>query len=218
MEKLIAGIHRFRKQYWSANRELFERLARHGQSPETLFITCCDSRVDPVVITHAQPGDLFIVKNVGNFVPPYSANPLDGTGVAAAVEYAVVHLKVGDIIVCGHSDCGAMKALYKDRSHHADTPHIGEWLKNGDRTMRVVTANYPHLSREERLEITSEENVLVQMENLKTYPVVKEAAREGTLHVHAWYFDIGTGRVYSYSPEREQFEPIRYEAEETLRG
>jgi carbonic anhydrase len=210
MQKLIEGIHRFRNQYWSENRELFERLAEHGQSPEALFITCCDSRVDPVVITHGKPGDLFIVKNMGNFVPPYSENPLEGTGVAAAVEYAVVHLHVRDIVVCGHSDCGAMKALYKDRAHYAGTPHIGEWLKYGDRTMRVVTANYPELSREERLEITSEENVLIQIENLRTYPVVREAAREGKLHVHAWYFDIGTGRVYSYSPVKEQYEPVGF--------
>jgi carbonic anhydrase len=166
--------------------------------------------VDPAVIIHGKPGDLFIVKNMGNFVPPYSENPLEGTGVAAAVEYAVVHLHVRDIIVCGHSDCGAIKALYKDRSHYAATPHIGEWLKYGDRTMRVVTANYPELSREERLEITSEENVLVQIENLRTYPVVREAALEGKLHVHAWFFDIGAGRVYSYSPAREQFEPVGY--------
>lgn len=213
MRKLIAGIHRFRSRYWSANRELFERLAEHGQSPEALFITCCDSRVDPTVIVHGRPGDLFIVKNMGNFVPPYSENPLDGTGVAAAVEYAVEHLRVRDIVVCGHSDCGAMKALYKDRSHYADTPHIGQWLSNGDRTMRVVTASYPELTREERLEITSEENVLVQMENLRTYPVVRKAAGEGRLHVHAWYFEIRTGRVYAYSPEKEQFEPIRFDGE-----
>jgi folate-binding protein YgfZ len=98
-------------------------------------------------------------------------------------------------------------------SHYAGTPHIGQWLKNGDRTMRVVTACYPELSREERLEITSEENVLVQMENLRTYPVVLSAAKEGRLHVHAWFFEIRTGCVYRYSPEKEQYEPIRDEGE-----
>lgn len=211
MRKLLAGIHRFHKQYWSENRELFERLAAHGQAPEALFITCCDSRVVANVITHSRPGDLFIVKNMGNFVPPFSEDPLDGTGVAAAVEYAVEHLRVKDIIVCGHSDCGAIKALYKDRAHYAGTPHIGQWLKNGDRTMAIVTANYPHLTREERLEITSEENVLVQLENLRTYPVVMTAAREGRIHVHAWFFEIGTGRVYAYAPERGQYEPILFE-------
>ena len=213
MHKLIAGVHRFRKKYRSEHWELFRRLADHGQSPEALFITCCDSRVDPVVITHGQPGDLFIVKNMGNFVPPYSENPLEATGVAAAVEYAVEHLHVRDIIVCGHSDCGAMKALYVDRSHFSATPHIGAWLKHGDRTVEVVGKNYPDRSPEERLTITSEENVLVQVENLRTYPVVQKATREGKLHVHAWFFEIGGGQVYTYHPEKEQFEPIREETE-----
>jgi carbonic anhydrase len=211
MQKLIAGIHHFQKEYWSANRELYRRLAEHGQFPEALFITCSDARVTPMTITHTQPGDLFVVRNMGNFIPPYSENPPEGTGVAAAVEYAVEHLEVRDIVVCGHSDCGAMKALYKERDHYAATPHIGPWLRHGDRTMEVVTANYPELSREERYEITAKENVLLQMENLRTYPVVRKAAREGRLHVHAWYFEIGTGTVLRYSPEREQFEPIREE-------
>jgi carbonic anhydrase len=211
MEKLISGVHRFRKQYWSENKDLFRRLAEHGQFPEALFITCCDSRVIPTVITHSHPGDLFILRNIGNFVPPYSESPLDGTGAAASIEYAVEHLKVRDIIVCGHSDCGAMKALYKDRSTFAGTPHIGEWLRNGERTLEVVAANYPELSTEEQLAVTSEENVLVQMENLRTYPVVQKAAREGRLHVHAWFFEIGTGSVFRYSPEKGQYEPIRYE-------
>ena len=208
MQKLIAGIHRFRKQYWSANKELFRRLAEHGQFPEVLFITCSDARVDPVTITDVKPGDLFIFRNIGNFVPPDSENLLEGTGVAAAVEYAVEHRKVRDIVVLGHSDCGAIKALYEERDHFAATPHIGPWLRHGDRTMAVVTANYPGLSREERYGITAKENVLLQMENLRTYPVVRKAAREGRLHVHAWYFEIGTGTIFRYSPEKEQFEPI----------
>lgn len=212
MEKLISGIHRFRKEYWSENRELFERLAEHGQSPEALFLTCCDSRVIPTVITHGQPGDLFIVKNMGNFVPPYTENPLDGSGVAAAIEYAVEHLRVRDLIVCGHSDCGAIKALYKDRSAFASTPHIAEWLRNGERTVEVVAANYPGKTPEEKLAITSEENVLVQMENLRTYPVVMNAVREGRLHVHAWFFEIGAGAVHAYDPEKGQYEPIAYES------
>ena len=211
MEKLISGIHRFRTQYWSDNKELFQRLAEHGQSPEALFITCCDSRVIPTMITHSQPGDLFVLRNIGNFVPPYSENPLDGTGVAAAVEYSVEHLRVRDIIICGHSDCGAMKALYKNRTLFAETPHIAEWLKNGDRTLEVVSASYPGLSDGEKLAVISEENVLVQMENLRTYPVVQRAAREGRLHVHAWFFEIGTAEVHAYNPEQGQYEPIRYE-------
>ncbi len=213
MRNLIAGIHRFHERYWSANRELYRRLAEHGQFPEALFITCCDSRVDPLTITHGKPGDLFIVRNIGNFVPPYSENRLDGSGVAAAVEYAVACLGVRDIIVCGHSDCGALKALYGERSNLSETPHLSEWLSHGDRTMAVVEANYPDRTREERYEITAGENVLLQTENLWTYPVLRKAAREGRLHIHAWYFEIGTGTVFRYSPEKERYEPIREEGE-----
>ncbi len=117
-------------------------------------------------------------------------------------------LQVKDIIVCGHSDCGAMKALYNDRSHYAETPHICEWLKQGDRTLSVVAKNYPDRSPAERLMITSAENVLVQVENLRTYPVVKKAVREGKLHVHAWFFEIGEGQVHAYDPAKEQYEPV----------
>jgi len=208
MRKLIAGIHRFQKQYWSESRELYRRLAEHGQFPEALFITCCDSRVAPLTITHGQPGDLFILRNIGNFVPPYSENSLDDSGVAAAVEYAVEHVAVRDIIVCSHSDCGAMKALWEERGKFSATPNIVRWLRHGDRTMAVVAANYPELTQEERHEITAKENVLLQIENLRTYPVVMKAAREGRLHVHAWYYAIGTGTIFRYSPEKEQFEPI----------
>lgn len=211
MEKLISGIHRFRTQYWRDYRDLFRRLAEQGQSPNELFITCCDSRVDPTVFTQKQPGDLFIYRNIGNFVPPYTDGRLEGTGVGAAIEYAVDHLRVRDIIVCGHSDCGAINALYKDREAFAESPHIAEWLKHGDGTLRVMADNYPGKSKEERLAITSVENVLVQMENLRTYPVVQRAAREGRLHVHAWFFEIATAEVHAYNPEKGQYEPIRYE-------
>ena len=214
MEKLITGIHRFRSRYWGGQKDLFQRLAEHGQSPEALFITCCDSRVVPTLITHSQPGELFIYRNIGNFVPPYTENPLDGTGVAAAVEYAVLHLHVRDIVVCGHSDCGAMKALYKDRSHFTEAPHLAEWLRNGERTLEVIAANYAGLTGEKKFAVTAEENVLVQMENLRTYPVVREAAREGRLHVHAWFFEIATGTVFRYSPDKGQYEPVSLSSEE----
>jgi len=209
MRKLIHGIHRFQKQYWSQEKELYQRLAVNGQFPDALFVTCSDSRIAPLRITQGQPGDLFILRNIGNFVPPYSEDRPDVSGAGAAVEYAVQYLEVRDIIICGHSDCGALKALYRDRSRFACMPHVAKWLEHGDRTLEVVRANYPGLSPEDRDEITSRENVLVQMENLRTYPAVKKAAREGRLHVHAWYYDIGSGTICRYDPEREEYEPIR---------
>ena len=213
MKKLISGIHRFRDKYWSEYREVFEHLAEKGQNPDALFVTCCDSRIDPTFITRAKPGDLFVVRNMGNFVPPYREGKADVTGVGAAVEYAVDFLRVKDIVICGHTDCGSMKALYENRASFeaGSTPHIAEWLKLGDRTMKVVAAGYPDLSHEDRLSVAFEENVLVQLENLCTYPVVQRGIAEGRLHVHAWFFHIASGTVYDYNPETEQYEPIRYE-------
>ena len=146
MRKLIAGIHRFQKREWSANRELYRRLAEHGQFPQALFITCSDARVDPVTITHGQPGDLFIHRNIGNFVPPYSEGFMDATGVAATVEYAVEHLAVRDIIVCGHSDCGAMKRSTGSGYFRID-PHIARAVPWGIGDYGGGVGNYPELTR-----------------------------------------------------------------------
>jgi len=211
MRKLIHGIHRFQTKYWSADKELYRRLAEEGQFPDALFITCSDSRIAPLRITQSQPGDLFILRNIGNFVPPYSEERPDTSGVGAAVEFAVEHLQVRDIIVCGHSGCGALEALRSDPSRFSGMPHLAKWLEHGERTLEVLAANYPAVSREDWSEIASQENVLVQMENLRSYPSVRKAAREGLLHVHAWYYEIGTGKIYRYAPEKEEYEPIQKE-------
>ena len=211
MKKLISGIHRFRERYWSEYREVFEHLAAHGQNPDALFITCCDSRIDPTFITRARPGDLFVVRNVGNFVPPCREGNPDVTGVGAAIEYAVDFLRVRDIVICGHTDCGSIRALYdRERYGKGDTPHLAEWLKLGTRTVELVAEAYPGLTHEEREGVAFEENVLVQLENLCTYPAVQRAIGEGRLHVHAWFFHIATGTVYYYDPAREEYVPIRY--------
>lgn len=210
MNRLIKGIHRLSSKESGEIREMFARLARHGQTPETLFITCCDSRLDPILMTGAKPGDLFVVRNMGNFVPAFSTEMPDGTGVAAAVEYAVESLGVGDIVVCGHTDCGSMKALYDpERFVTEHTPHVGEWMKLGDRTQRIVAESYPDLSHDERLEIAFRENVLVQLENLCAYPVVRRGLDAGRLHVHAWFFDIATATIYDYDPATERYVAIR---------
>jgi carbonic anhydrase len=212
VKKLISGIHRFRERYWGEYREVFEHLAAHGQNPDALFITCCDSRIDPNLLTRARPGDLFVVRNVGNFVPPYREGSPDVTGVGAAIEYAVDFLRVRDIVICGHTDCGSIRALYdRERYESGGTPHIAEWLKLGDRTVELVAKAYPGLSHEEREGVAFEENVLIQLENLCTYPVVRRAIDEGRLHAHAWFFHIATGTVYHYDPLREEYVPIRYE-------
>lgn len=208
VEKLYKGIHTFQESYFKREKDFFKQLSEE-QSPEVLFITCADSRVDPNLVTQSKPGELFIVRNVGNIVPPYDAIK-DKNSVAAAIEFAVLGLKVRDVIVCGHSNCGAMQALYKDRGELVNMPHLNEWLQLAEPVRRIVERFYPnaHTSAASRLRITEEENILLQLSNIQTYPFVAQALREGTLHLHGWYYDIGSGGMCSYSPSTDRFERI----------
>jgi carbonic anhydrase len=200
MQKLVAGLHKFQSEVFTSQRKLFERLA-DGQNPETLFITCSDSRVNPNLLTQTGPGDLFILRNAGNIVPPYSAN---SGGEVATIEYAVAALGVRDIIVCGHSGCGAMKAVLEPQQA-SSLPAVGTWLRYADSTRRIIEENYKHLEGEARLTATVEENVLVQLENLRTHPSVAARISKGDLNLHAWVYKIGTGEVFSYDPEQSQY-------------
>lgn len=203
VHELVAGIHHFKKQVFRQHRDLFERLS-HGQTPETLFITCSDSRIDPNLITHTEPGDLFVLRNAGNLVPAYGAT---SGGEVATIEFAVTGLKVRDIVVCGHSHCGAMKGLLKPESLQ-EMPAVAEWLKHAEATRRIVRAKYKTLSAAELLEVTTEENVLTQIENLQTHPAVAVALSEGLLKLHAWVYDIASGDVFAYDEPTEQFVPL----------
>ncbi|HJU83588.1 MAG TPA: carbonic anhydrase [Holophagaceae bacterium] len=203
MQRLVRGLHQFQKQIFSTHRELFERLEK-VQSPETLFITCSDSRIDPNLITQTDPGDLFILRNVGNLVPRYQ----DHIGsAAAAIEFAVSALKVKDIIVCGHSNCGAMQAVLKPDSLEA-LPAMRTWMSHAEETRRLVQENYGHLEGDARLTATVEENVLVQLENLRTHPSVAQALEAGSLRVHGWVYKIQTGEVFAYDADQAQFTPL----------
>src|SRR5262245_17324077 len=170
MHKLIQGIHQFQANVFRPQRELFERLA-DGQRPEVLFITCSDSRINPNLITQTDPGDLFILRNAGNLVPPYGAT---NGGEAATIEFAVVGLGVRDLILCGHSDCGAMKGL-----HHPETlqgmPTMAAWLAHAEATRWITRQRYAGFPDEDLLNVTVQENVLVQLENLRTHPAVAAA-------------------------------------------
>src|SRR5262245_42518317 len=162
MQKLVQGIHHFQANIFRPQRELFERLA-DGQDPDTLFIACSDSRVNPNLITQTEPGELFILRNAGNIVPPYGAA---SGGEEATIEYAVAALDVKDVIVCGHSHCGAMKGLL-DPSGVAEMPAVARWLGHAEATRRIMKEKYRELSNTALLTATVEENVLVQLENLR---------------------------------------------------
>lgn len=203
MERLLKGIHEFQELYFRKEEEFFQRLST-GQSPEVLFITCSDSRIDPNLITRSRPGDLFIVRNVGNIIPPYDTIG-EKSGVAAAIEFAVQGLRVKDIIVCGHSNCGAMEALFKDEKDLKDMPLLKGWLSLSVPVRDAVMKHYGNASRETRQRAAEEENVLFQLHNIHTYPFVNRALDEGCLHLHGWYYNIGTGSIYSYSPSEDVF-------------
>lgn len=207
MQKLVQGVHHFQKNVFRERKELFERLAA-GQQPDALFITCSDSRINPNLITQTEPGELFILRNAGNLVPPYGAA---NGGEGATIEFAVTGIGVQDVIVCGHSHCGAMKGLL-DRSQLRDMPLVERWLGHAEATRRIMLEKYPHLSGQSLLTATVEENVLVQLENLRTYPSVAAGLARGKLKLHGWVYKIETGEVFAFDPDEAQFVPIRERA------
>jgi carbonic anhydrase len=209
VQKLVEGIHQFRANYFAENRSLFENLSSNGQNPETLFITCSDSRVVPTLITSAAPGDLFIVRNVGNIVPAVSRGVIGG--VAAAIEYAVEVLDVENIVVCGHTQCGAIDAIL-DPSRVKHLPFVARWLGESEVIPHLLRDKYAHLTGESRLIAAAEENVLVQLENLRSYPFISSRLEAGTLKVAGWVFKIATAQVFGYDPKLEQFVAFAREA------
>lgn len=203
MHKLISGLHHFQSHVFESQRALFERLAQ-GQSPEALFITCSDSRINPNLLTNTQPGDLFILRNAGNIIPPHGAS---NGGEAATIEFAIVALGVKDLIVCGHSACGAVKGLLHPEELDL-MPSVKSWLTHAEATRRIIEDNYADLSEDDKLNVAIQENVLVQIENLKTLPAVASRLVSGDLRIHGWTYKLHTGEVFGYSQEEGQFLPV----------
>lgn len=202
MRKLISGLHHFQSNMFESRKELFERLAT-GQNPDALFITCSDSRINPNLLTNTEPGDLFILRNAGNIIPAHGC----GGGEAATIEFAVAVLGVRDLIVCGHSACGAIKALLNPSSLNK-LPAVRSWLSHAEATRQIIEDNYSDLDDEEKLNVAIQENVLAQIENLRTLPMVASRLLSGNVHIHGWTYKIQTGEVFSYSLEEGQFLPV----------
>lgn len=204
MQRLVEGVHRFQQNVFSTDEGFYRKLA-DGQHPLALFITCSDSRIDPNLLTQTKPGELFIIRNAGNIVPPYAAA---SSGEGATIEYAVAVLGVQDVIVCGHSHCGAMGALLAPE-HTENLPAVRTWLGHADATARIIKENYAHISdAKERLTATVEENVLVQLENLRTHPTVLAAMGRRQLRLHGWVYRFETGQVFAYNPKAGQFQSV----------
>jgi carbonic anhydrase len=203
MRALIDGIHRFQSGVFGAQKELFSRLAK-GQDPDALFITCSDSRIEPSLMTQTKPGDLFILRNAGNLVPPWGVP----SGEAGTIEYAIESLGINDIIICGHTHCGAVAAIVDPKSMDG-LPAVQQWLSHAEATRRVLRDSYQGVSAEELVKTATQENVLVQIENLRTHPAVMSKLMRGELTLHAWVYDIELGEVYAFDPDKGQFVPVR---------
>jgi carbonic anhydrase len=208
MEQLIAGVHKFQRDEFGNYRSLFRKLSQEGQNPHTLFITCSDSRVLAELITQSKPGDLFVVKNVGNIVPPASVQG-DTNSTAAAIEFAVENLRVSDIVICGHSQCGAISALLGETPVGKNMPHLRDWLRLAEPVLDMMKKDYSHLKTgEDRSLAAAEENVLFGLDNLHSYPCVQNRLMDGSLRLHGWFFKIATAELFAYDPETKQFLPL----------
>ncbi len=208
MQRLIEGVHKFRSGEFGSYRKLFRKLSQEGQNPHTLFITCSDSRVLAELITQSQPGDLFVVKNVGNIVPTASVRG-DTNSTAAAIEFAVESLRVSDIVICGHSQCGAISAMLAPEPVSPTMPHLRDWLNLAAPVLDTLKKNYGHLHEARARETAAaQENVLFGLDNLHSYPCVQDRLMDGKLRLHGWFFKISTAELFAYDPETRQFAPL----------
>lgn len=204
MQKILQGVRHFHDDIFPEQREEFERLAAKQQKPRALFITCSDSRVHPNLITQTDPGDLFLIRNAGNIVPSYGTNT---GGEAATIEYALSVLGIKNIIVCGHSHCGAMKALLHEETYNS-LPAVCNWFAHAESTKRIAREKLAHLSGKELDTRVVEENVLVQLSHLRTHPSVMVGLAKGEIFLHGWYYCIETGEILAFDPIVEEFVAI----------
>lgn len=215
MRRLLQGVRVFQHRVFPERRSHFEELAK-GQAPSTLFITCSDSRIVPELVTQTAPGELFVLRNAGNLVPPWSA---EHTGEAATIEYAVRVLKVSEIVVCGHSHCGAMKGLLNPDSIE-ELPAVKQWLCHAQRTLEEVT-NLPLYgdgsdASDDLLTTAVKCNVMVQLAHLRTYPAVAEAEERGDLEVHGWFYRFETGETFELNGASRQFVSLNEQFENEI--
>lgn len=205
MNKLIQGIKDFRRRVLPTCRERFAKLAE-AQHPDALFVTCSDSRVAPNWFASTNPGDLFVIRNVGNIISPCGEDgrSLGDESEFAAVEFAIMSFDIPDIIICGHSECGAIRAIMSEDVLEGAS-HLRSWLKHGQNSLRKLESGFVTDHSLSTLNQLSQLNVLEQIENMKTYPLVMERLKEGRLRIHAWWFDIAEAAVYSYREDLKRF-------------
>lgn len=212
MKEVIEGYLKFQRDVFPARRELFRQLAS-SQTPHTLFISCSDSRLVPELVTQCEPGELFVIRNAGNIVPSFGPEP---GGVSATVEYAVAVLGVSDVIICGHSDCGAMTAVAtcKCLDH---LPAVSNWLRYAD-SAKLVNESLVHESVSENVDSMVRENVIAQLNNIRTHPSVSLAITQGKLKLHGWVYDIGSGDILELDENSRKFSPLALQSKSSSKS
>ncbi|WP_031552731.1 carbonic anhydrase [Parvularcula oceani] len=210
MPKIAAGVVKFQEEAFPKRKELFDKLST-GQNPEALFITCSDSRISPNLMTSTDPGELFIIRNAGNIVPPHTTHT---GGTTASIEFAVGALGVKHIVVCGHTQCGAMKGAMNPEGLDA-LPHVREWIGYSRAAVQVVAGQGDKLSDDDKMAMLIEQNVLLQLTHLKTHPYVAAALAAGSVQLHGWVYDIKSGEVHAWDEDEGRFKPVseRYREE-----
>lgn len=203
-ERLINGARKFRQEVFPQRREVYEQVIEEGQEPDTLFITCADSRIDPELITQSGPGKIFVARNIGNIVPAYGETL---GSISAVIEYAVSALEVDQVVICGHSDCGAMKGLIHPESL-SKLPTVQRWLSNAQTALRVAEALGPKTDELAFLYRLIEQNVVQQMHQLRTHPSVAGRIAQGKLAVYGWLYDIASGTISAYNEVENRFESV----------
>ncbi len=200
MTRIIQGVNAFRDKVFTEKQGLFEQLSK-GQRPLAMFITCADSRIDPNLLTQTEPGELFVQRNAGNLIPPVGS---PANGEAAGIEYAVCHLKVRDIIVCGHSQCGAMQGVIQPDAL-GNMKSVADWLHYADPCYERAKLRFPQAVGSELVQAVIEQNVLLQIDHLKSYQQVQDAIATGNLRVHAWVYRFEYGEVLAYDASQDRF-------------
>ena len=204
IERLLAGVSKFRTEVFPARQHAYQQVMREGQKPHALFITCSDSRIDPELLTQSGPGDIFVFRNIGNLVPPYG-EMLGAT--SAVIEYAVLALNIPHIVICGHTDCGAMKGLLNRDQTTSNLPIVSRWLHSADAALSIAEALNGASGATPSLDRLIEENVLLQVNHLQTHPSVAGRLAQGALSVSGWVYDIAHGSVRVYDSRTRRFVP-----------
>ncbi|MFA7400826.1 MAG: carbonic anhydrase [Sideroxydans sp.] len=205
--QLIQGFQRFREQHFEKHDTLYQQLVTEGQTPQVLVVACCDSRVDPALVFDCDPGDLFVIRNVANLVPPLEGHS-GHHGTTAAIEYGVSTLGVKHIVILGHAHCGGIDALVKTGGVGTPGSYIDDWMSLVESARAEVISEMPHAPIEEQERACEQRSILVSLKNLKTFPWIRERIEDGSLMLHGWYFDIEHGQLLNYDETTRSFESV----------